>query len=70
MTAYTVLNEVSVRHHALMMSKFAMDIEYKCPECGEDRMVTWLFPDTKMEFFDDCCHSHVRFTPETGSEEE
>ena len=58
MTEYTVLNEVSARHRALMSSKHAMDIQYKCPKCGKDRVITWLFPDMPM-IFEDTCHGET-----------
>jgi len=58
MTDYTILNEVSARHRALMMSKCAIDIQYKCPKCGKNRVVTWLFPDVPM-IFEDKCHGET-----------
>lgn len=70
-TPWKVLFEFSTNKTALKVTKFgAMDITYNCPECGEDRAVTWLFSDIVMEFFDDCCNAYVRFLPKTGSEEE
>ena len=61
MTEFTILNEVSVRHRALMSSKHAIDIQYKCPKCEEDRVITWLFPDTPMIFEDACCGMTIHF---------
>jgi len=70
-TPWKVLFEFSTNKSALKATKFgAMDITYKCPECDEDRAVTWPFPDTELEFFDDCCNAYVRFLPKTGEEEE
>ena len=61
MTDYVILNDVSVRHHALMISKNAIDIQYECPKCGTKRMVTWLFPDTDMIYEDECHGELVHF---------
>ena len=70
-TPWKVLFEFSTNKSALEATTFgAMDITYNCPQCGEDRAVTWPFPDVEMEFFDDCCNAFVRFLPKTGDEEE
>jgi hypothetical protein len=61
LTEFTILNEVSVRHHALMMSKHAIDIQYNCPKCNEDRVFTWLFPDQNTSYVDECCNVAVHF---------
>lgn len=70
-TPWKVLYEFTIDKAILAATTFAaMDIKYKCPECQEDRAVTWPFPDAIMEFFDDCCNAYVRFEPKTGEEEE
>ena len=43
-TKYVIINDPTARNHAYMMSKWAIDIQYDCPKCGKDRVVTWLFP--------------------------
>lgn len=46
----------------------AIDITYKCPECGKERAVTWLFPEEDMIYQDECCGEVVHFKGE-GEEE-
>lgn len=60
-TEFEILFDPSNRHHALMISKHAIDIQYKCPKCGKERVVTWLFPDTDMIYPDECCNQIVHF---------
>ena len=61
-TEYSILNDPSVRHRALLASKWAIDIKYKCPECCKDRVFTWLFPNVDMLVYTDMCHNkEVRF---------
>lgn len=60
-TDFEILNDPTVRHHAMMLSKWAVDISYKCPKCGNDRVVTWLFPDQDMRYEDECCKTIVKF---------
>lgn len=60
-TKFTILNDPTARNHAYMMSKWAIDIQYDCPKCGKDRVVTWLFPDQDMLYVDECCGQKVHF---------
>ena len=70
-TPWKVLFEFSTNKSALKATTFgAVDISYKCPECDEDRAVTWPFPDVAMVYEDECCNRMVHFVPKTGSEEE
>jgi len=60
-TEFKILNDPSVRHHALMHSRHAIDIQYECPKCDTTRVVSWLFPDTDMFYEDECCGVLVHF---------
>jgi len=70
-TPWEVLFEFSTVKAYSAATKFtAMDILYECPECSKQRVAVWPFPDTIMEFVDNCCNKKVVFMPEKGSEEE
>ena len=59
---YTVMHSPSVFRNAQLVSHFqAIDIAYPCPNCGTERMTTWLFPDEDMVYQDDCCGITVLF---------
>ncbi len=63
-TSFEVLYDPSVRTWALLQSKHAIDITYTCPKCNEERAVTWLFPDTDMQFKSKGCGKIVKFRGE------
>jgi len=60
-TEFEVINDPTARNHAYRVSKWAVDISYKCPKCNSDRVVTWLFPDQDMIYKDECCGCIVKF---------
>ncbi len=61
---YEVLFHPSKRHKANALSQFAArDILYECPNCNEERVVTWMFPDVSFEFVDKCCGVKVVLLP-------
>ena len=71
MTPWKQLFEFTTDKTAAILSRgHAMDIKYECPECKQERAMTWLFPDEEMGYKDECCNKMVLFVPKTGSEEE
>ena len=63
MTEWELLFDPSKVFLALMTHKDAIDVQYRCPMCISLRAVTWLFPDTKLEFVDECCNETVVLEP-------
>ena len=60
---YMVLHDPSKVLAALLINKRAVDVSYKCPSCGKERAVTWLFPDADFDFTDKCCGTKVTLSP-------
>lgn len=69
-TKYEVFANPSHDGDACILTQFrAIDIIYQCPKCKTDRVVTWLFPDEGMVYFDMCCKQPVYFKGQEGEEE-